>query len=354
MKNTKINYKVRVYLVDDKTSYRLKYYHKTTGKYLKEFEQRFKADSREEAMMKRDAEQSNPKWLTYSGEITEIKGDFISYFKNIGQSQLNMNTKRIYHFSLQLFKSFRGNSSLTFNEITKEIIIDFRDFLLARTKQNSASVYFAVFFHALNRAADEGFLQKISVKRIPGKAVKKDVLTEHEINTIIKTEWNNRYKEIFLFECLTSVSYDDLKRLKWKQIEMKTINFQGGKKPVFKLSFIRGKTRNEVNMILSDEIIRMLGERKGDEDYIFTELTSQSNYNRNIKGLIRKAGINKHITSHCARATAIIRVTESEGIYAAAKQAGHSKIETTLRYAQYTDKMMYGAQNALMNGINLP
>ena len=108
-----------------------------------------------------------------------------------------------------------------------------------------------------------------------------------------------------------------------------------------------------VNMIISDEILKMLGERGRNEDYIFMELTNLHTFNNNIRDLIKKAGITKHITSHCGRATAIIRVTESEGIYAAAKQAGHSKIDTTLRYAQYTDTMMYGAQNALMSGIIL-
>jgi len=349
MKNKKPNYKVSVYLVDDKTSYRLRFYYKQAKRFLP---QRFKVDSYDAALQKRDKEQANEKWMNYEEENRETKNDFIAFFEKVIQGKAHKGTRFVYNNALSLFKHFKGDGALPFNKVNKELIQDFREFLLRTKKQNTASCRFALFLHGVNQAFNDNLIERFKVERIPQKIVKKDVLTEEDINTIIKTEWLNRYKEIFLFECLTTVSFDDMKRLKWKQIEKKTIKINNKIETVHKLSFIRGKTGNEVNMILSEDIIKMIGKRKGDEDYIFLELTRHDKFNDNIKQFIMKAGINKHITSHCGRATGIIRVTEREGIYAAAKQAGHAKIDTTLRYAQYTDKMMIGAKDALMSGIN--
>ncbi|HTB07557.1 MAG TPA: site-specific integrase [Bacteroidia bacterium] len=353
MKNKKANYRVSVYLVNDKSSYRLRFFYKGTGKFLPQFEQRLQATCYEDALQKRDAEQAKEKWINYNEESIETKGDFISFFDKIRQEKPHLGTQIIYKNTLISFKHFIGKDALPFNKVSKELANDFKEYLLRKFKQNTANCRFACFAHIVNKAFDENLIERFKVQRIAQVPVKKDVLSEDELNKIIESDWSNQFKKPFLFECLTAISYSDLKRLQWKQIEKKTLLLKGEKKTINKLSFIRQKTNREVTMILSDSMLKMLGERGNDEDYIFPYLVNAWTYNFYIAKLMKQVGINKHITSHCGRATAIIRVTESEGIYTAAKQAGHANINTTLRYAQYTDKMMYSAQNALMNGINL-
>ena len=125
MKNKKANYKVSVYLVNDKTSYRLRFYYKETGKFLPQFEQRFEAADNNAALQKRDAEQANPKWLEYKEESTETKGDFLSYFEKVKQSKENEGTRGTYNEALAFFKHFRGYGALLFKNVTKELANDF-------------------------------------------------------------------------------------------------------------------------------------------------------------------------------------------------------------------------------------
>jgi len=349
------NYKVSVYLVTEIKSYRLRFYCKETGKFLSQFEQRFNAISYDAALQKRDEEQAKQKWLDYKPvNRVEQKEDFISYFEEVRLSKDDEGTRALYHATLLLFKLFIGGSSLPFNKINKRLSDEFSDFLLKTKAKNTASCRFDLFAHVINRAFDDKLIERFKLKRISSIKLKRDVLTEEDINKFIeKTGWENKYKSIFLFECLTTISYDDMKELKWKQIEKKTAIIEGKERIVNKLGFKRGKTDIDVSMLLSDEIMQMIGDRKADDDYIFPHLTSLNTFNTNIKKLIKESDIKKYITSHRGRATGIIRIIESVGIYEASQQAGHAHVKTTEAYAQTTDKMMYCAQNALMSGIKL-
>jgi len=361
MKTKKVNYKVSVYLVDDNTSYRLRFWYKEGNRFLKQFERRFKAKDLDEAQHIKNKEQANDRWRHYSEEKPIINQDgFIPYFEKVAKGGTGrtkelrtQSTLDTYVGCFNSFKHFCGSEILPFDKV-KSIVGDYEDYLLRNFTKNTASSKFGVFAQALLSAMDDNLIEKFKVKRIAQQPIMRDVLTEDDINRLIeKTDWRNKFKKVFLFECLTSISAADLKRLKWSMIEKKTITVEKEQKLIHRLSFERKKTKQLVTMILSESMLKMLGERGQDDEYLFPFLISTFAYNENIEKLMKEAGITKHITSHCGRATAIIRVTESEGIYVAAKQAGHADINTTLRYAQYTSKMMQGAQTALMNGINL-
>jgi integrase len=335
MKNKEAKYKVSVYLVDDKTSYRLRFYFKEGKRFLPQYEKRFTCKNLDEAKHIRDKEQVNDKWKDYKEEVKSVnENDFIAFFYKVIQAKKHKGTRGVYTSAMDNLKQFAGES-IPFNKVNRELASGFREYLLSRFAQNTANSRLAAFIHAKNQAENSGekLIEPFKIQRIPQKLIKRDILTEEEINLIVKLDWKNCYKNVFLFECLTSISFDDLKELKWGQIEKKTINIKGENKVVNRLSFKRGKTGNEVNMILSENIMQLLGEKGGSEERLFPAMRHHSAYAYNIRGIIKQLGIKKHITSHCGRATAIIRVTEASGIYAAAKQAGHSSIETTMRYA---------------------
>ncbi len=63
---------------------------------------------------------------------------------------------------------------------------------------------------------------------------------------------------------------------------------------------------------------------------------------------MKDAGINKHITFHCARHTfATTMLTAGVDLYTVSKLMGHSKISTTEIYAKIVDKLKVEAVDKL-------
>ena len=66
---------------------------------------------------------------------------------------------------------------------------------------------------------------------------------------------------------------------------------------------------------------------------------------------VKDAGINKHITFHCARHTfATLLLTMGGDLYTTSKLLGHKNISTTQVYAKIVDEKKAQAVN-LLNGI---
>jgi integrase len=357
-KKEKLTYDVSVHLSDDKTYFRLKFWHKQSGTYLKEFERRCTATTYGTAKVERDAEQLNEKWRTYNAETLKIiNGDFISLLMDLIRVIKYEPTKNVYINCVETLQTYLKSETLPFSKVTQELVDNYREWLLNRYQsQMSASLRFGFFCQGLKKADKENRIKRVYYKTIPLKPFKKkDVLTEDDLNKLLAIPYegpgNRQYRKMFLFECLTGVSYSDLKRLEWKQIYSKTINIKGEEQKITQLSYVRFKTKEEVTICLTDEVLTLLGERKGDNDRIFPFVTCNGTYNYHIEDFVKEAGISKHITSHCGRATAIIRVIESKDIYHAKNQVGHKNIESTLKYAQFTNTMMLGNAKALTQGL---
>lgn len=339
----KINYDVRVHLTKGDKVYLLRFWNRKTKKYITDLETRFKANSLNEALVRRDNEQANEKFINYI-ERQNTATDFLAFYEDLIAGKRNVGTIRYYMQSLAMFKEFVG-SALPFTAITKELIENFKSFLLRKVKQNTANGYFAAFAHVLRSAEEQGRLQHLFFKRIPQEQVEKDYLTKQEISKIIKTPWENRLKQAFILECLGAFAFNELKRLQWKNI-----NYDDSS-----ITSKRQKTGEIISNPINKEILLMLGHKGKPADLVFPELTTLKRYNNNIKGLVSAAGIDKHITSHCGRGSCIIHLIGSRGgTYSAQSFAGHRDMKTTLRYAKYTPELKKQAGEDLMQGIELP
>ena len=83
----------------------------------------------------------------------------------------------------------------------------------------------------------------------------------------------------------------------------------------------------------------MLGERAGDNEHVFVSLGGQYTARTKIATWVRCAGINKHITFHCARHTfAVMMLDLGVDLYTVSKLLGHRDISTTQIYAKVLDK----------------
>ncbi len=341
-KVTKVNYDIRVHVVNDGNSYRLRFWNRHTKKHIKHLEKRFQAKSLSEAIRIRDAEQASERWVNYVERLNS-DSNFIEFFEDLVAGKRNDNTRSFYLRSILKLKEYCG-SEIPFTMVNKNFIEGFKQFLLRDTeKQNTASGYFSCFAHAIRSAEEKGHIKHLFFKRIPQAQVLKDFLTKPEISQIIRTPWQNRLKQAFILECLTAIAYQELKNLQWKDINRDELV----------VTVKRKKTGVIISNPINREILMMLGEPGDRTALVFPELTSQNTYNNNIKRLVAKAGIKKHITSHSGRASCLINIISGKGgLYSAKNFAGHTDLKTTLRYAQFSAEMKRDAGNDLMKGID--
>lgn len=217
------------------------------------------------------------------------------------------------------------------SESSLKLFIDYlKDNLNGETPHN----YFSKFKSILESAVDDKYLstnpaRKLSIKRTNSK-LKKEVLTIDELKTLVRTQCpNEEVKRAFLFSCFTGVGHAECKKLTWSNIKNK------------RLKYIRSKTPQEVNIPLSDEIIKLLGAQKKHSSHIF-DLPSVNGTNKNIKSWVKKAKIDKHITFYCGRHTFAVNSLvhgKKANLKTVADSLGHTSTQHTVKYLNHVDKM---------------
>lgn len=94
----------------------------------------------------------------------------------------------------------------------------------------------------------------------------------------------------------------------------------------------------------------MLGTRGKPDDYVFPKLGPIQAARISIAAWVKSAGIDKHITFHCARHTfAVMMLDLGVDLYTVSKLLGHKSIETTQVYAKILDKNKKAAVERIPN-----
>ena len=171
-------------------------------------------------------------------------------------------------------------------------------------------------------------------------------MTIDELRTLAKTECRYEVlKKAFLFSCLTGLRWSDVQKLTWSEI--KDENNES------KIVFTQQKTTNLEYLFISDQARDYLGERKGEDDKVFTGLKYSSYTNVALSQWMVAAKINKHITFHCARHThSVLQLDNGTDIYTLQKLLGHRDIRTTQIYSKIMDEKKKEAVNRIPK-INL-
>lgn len=258
---------------------------------------------------------------------------------------------------------------ITLNHIDKEFLIGFIEYLNSdirdfdkeskdkkRKPKPLSEVYkealFARIMVALNKAERDGIIVKNPGKDIDRKlkphAEQKSrcYLTLDEIQKIIDTEYkpDNDIKPAFLFCCFSGLRYSDVQKLTWEEI---TVNQEG----YAQIETTMKKTGKGIIIPLSDNALKWLPERSDQPEAgrIFYKLPDQvNNADVRLRVLIRKAGIDKHVTFHVGRHTfATLTLTYGADLYTVSKLLGHANIRTTQIYAKVIDESKRKAVNLI-------
>lgn len=182
---------------------------------------------------------------------------------------------------------------------------------------------------------------------------KKIPITREELNKIkeknFEAESLQRYADIFVFQCLTSLRYCDVLNLKYDDIKELEDGTRYIKKP-------NQKTGTEFLVPLIDEAYELI--KKYDKD-LHTRIhhqgrcfpvKSNGNYNKRLKVIADTCGITKNLSTHVARYTCNQLLYEQGVSDEKRKQIlGHTEIEMTAHYTTKDIKTLAEAMKKIGN-----
>lgn len=251
-------------------------------------------------------------------------------------------------------KRFFGSQNVKLSELTLGHCNQYREFILrapsikspdVKIHQNSALSYFNKFKAMLKHAYKEGLFKSdlnSRVDRIKETDTVKEYLSIEELKLLNLTECKSSIlKKAALFSALTGLRFCDIVKMKWGDIRY-------SEHTGYAIHFRQSKTQGLEVLPISAEAFALLGEKREDQNKVFTGLKYSSYTSIYIKSWLIKAKISKDITFHCFRHTfATIQLTLGTDIYTVSKMLGHRNVATTQIYAKVIDSKKLEAANKI-------
>lgn len=269
----------------------------------------------------------------------QLKADFFEYCEDFVTRKIKLADMRGYKAVLQKLRIWTGKTKLTCGSIDEDLLLQFKDYLNSELNGISPYNYFKKLKRMTKEATIARYFKKdpaVNILNNKGKCTEKDTLTEEEIGLLSNTDCRNKtVKNAFLFSCYTGIRFCDTVALKWNNISEGCVDF------------IQLKTKERVINKLHESIIPLIGEEKNKAELIF-KLPTHTGCLKILKSWVASAGIEKHITWHCARhtfATSLINV--GVDILTASKLLGHKSMMQTQTYLRISDARKEEAVNKL-------
>ena len=282
------------------------------------------------------------------GFISNVKGklSFLDYFKTLVDKKFDEsngnhgNWLSTYH---HLQSYFNGND-YSMDQIDEALLEGFKEYLSKNSRkkgkgklhQNSGVSYFNKVRAALREAYQRKMIREnpmLRVKAITTLETPRQYLTLEELKSLFATPCANELlKRAFLFSSLTGLRWSDVKGLTWNKIKHSDIDG-------WSIQFTQQKTKGVEVLPVSEQPIKLLGERTTSEEPIFKNLLYHTFMNKQLQNWVHAAGIEKKITFHCARHSfATLQLSLDTDIYTVSKLLGHRNLKTTQIYAKVIDK----------------
>lgn len=268
--------------------------------------------------------------------------DFVAFFSDY-VSKYSKKDKRVMVACLGAFKDYlkdKQKSSLQANKLTADIIEGFRDYLLERYNYSTPHNYFKKLKKVVKVAVRKRLLHSdpsMDINLGVAKGISKNVLSYKEYELLAKTEITNVHiKRAFFFSLYTGLRFSDIVALKWQNIDL--VNGS--------LRVRQAKTGAEVNMLLNPVALNVIGKKGKSNDLVF-KLPSHTACTKSLRVWIKKAGIDKHITWHCARHSfATNHIIGKVDVKTISELLGHTSTAYTERYTHLVKEIK---NNAILN-----
>jgi len=282
--------------------------------------------------------------------LITLYDDFLTdYAQKVECGLKSKRTLQKYHAVYKHLKSFLQTrhhlSDIALKEIQPTFATDFETFLLTycHLSHNTVWLYSFPVRMLMHRAVENGWLVRypFSDYNISQQRPERVFLTKEEIRLLIDvpklTPAQTFIRDMFLFCTFTGLAYIDLKNLREENIVRSPLDGDVW------IRTRRQKTSVEVNVKLLDIPLQILDKYSGlsNNGYLFP-IPSHVYCCNLLKTIIKKCGIDKHVTWHVARHTMATVVCLSNGmpIESVSSLLGHKCITSTQIYAKITNEKL--------------
>jgi len=289
--------------------------------------------------------------------LITLYDDFLTdYAQKVECGLKSKRTLQKYHAVYKHLKSFLQTrhhlSDIALKEIQPTFATDFETFLLTycHLSHNTVWLYSFPVRMLMHRAVENGWLVRypFSDYNISQQRPERVFLTKEEIRQLIDvpklTPAQTFIRDMFLFCTFTGLAYIDLKNLREENIVRSPLDGDVW------IRTRRQKTSVEVNVKLLDIPLQILDKYSGlsNNGYLFP-IPSHVYCCNLLKTIMKKCGIEKHVTWHVARHTMATVVCLSNGmpIESVSSLLGHKCITSTQIYAKITNEKLGREMDAL-------
>lgn len=283
--------------------------------------------------------------------------NFLDYY----QSYISSYTKkdiRMIQIALNRFKDFIAEYHPLLKDfirpdaITHEMMVKFAEYLQTRSVGEGVKSILQRFKKVVRSAVGQGIMAKDPCKGVicivDDQVLKKDVLSQEEIQKLMETHYQfekENVRNAFIFCLYTGMRFCDVKDLRYLNIDYanKLLRFEQDK--------TKGHSaRSWVTIPLNDGFIHLVGRPKEGEtkESLVFNLPSYESCCKSVKRWVKRAGIDKHISWHCARHSFAVNILNNgANIKTVASLLGHSGLKHTEKYTRAVDKLKEDAINSL-------
>lgn len=237
-------------------------------------------------------------------------------------------------------------------QIDKAMIVALTEYLQHRFTGEGAHTLYARFKKIIKAAVEADVMRKnptteISIK-IDNGSLKKDILSVEEIQTLMATHYTGENPDIrraFIFCLYCGLRWCDVKDLTFANVDFAN----------HLLKFEQAKTKghssaSSVIIPLNDGLLSIIGQpsTEGKRDELIFPLPSHTMCLKALRHWTARAGIEKHITWHCARHSFAVNILNNgANIKTVASLLGHSGLKHTEKYTRAVDSLKQEAINSL-------
>lgn len=285
--------------------------------------------------------------------------NFLDYF----QSYIDSYTKKdinMIGIALRRFKDFLKETPeynkfmkrIKPEQITRDMVEAYTEYLQTRSKGEGARSLYARFKKVIKYAVEHDVMAKNPctgiVIKVDDQQLKKDVLSTDEIQTLIATHYkqeNPNIRRAFIFCLYCGLRFCDVKDLTFKNVDYsnKLLRFEQNK--------TKGHSANSGVVIpLNDGLLKLIGEPtdSGNRDEVIFPLPTYEACLKAVGRWVKRAGIEKHISWHCARHSFAVNILNNgANIKTVASLLGHSGLKHTEKYTRAIDSLKQEAINSL-------
>lgn len=275
--------------------------------------------------------------------------------KGVSRSTFIRHTTSKKHLERFLQTEYKKNDILL-REVDHTFIVKYETYL--RAKRNCNNNTTVKYIRNLGKIIREA-MRRDTIKVDPFRNIKfkteevdKPFLNQAELSAIISKKLElsrvDQVRDIFVFCCFTGLAFVDVKSLSRKDLE-------AGLDGKLWIKKQRHKSKQWFHVPLLPITKQILDRYSKNPDClgkgVLLPVLSNQKMNAYLKEIADLCGINKNLTTHCARHTFATTVALANGISmeSVSKMLGHSSLAMTKKYARILDSTISQEMNTLAN-----